>query len=120
YTLFIDAVSDATRLRFNRRMLLVLACVMIGAGAAIGGLASMIHFALVHHRWVMFSLFIGLTLGGVPILLRMARPVRADTRRGIVIGAVLMAGLVVVQETGQGGGGMTGTLGFIVGGAAAA
>ena len=37
YTLFIDAVSDATRLRFNRRMILTLGCVVIGAVIAIGG-----------------------------------------------------------------------------------
>jgi len=120
YTLFIDAVSDATRLKINRRMLVVLGCVVLGAAAAIAGLAAVIHYALIHHRWVMFSLFIGLTLGGVPILWRMARPVRADVWRGVVIGAALMAALVFIQETGQGGGGLSGTLGFIVGGAAAA
>lgn len=120
YTLFIDAVSDVTRLRFTRRTLLVLACVVIGAGAAIGGLASTIHYALVHHRWVMFSVFIGLTLGGVPILLRMAKPVKRDTIAGVVAGFVLMGALVFLQETSGQGGGLSGPLGFAIGGAAAA
>lgn len=120
YTLFIDAVSDATRLRFNKRMLLTLGCVVLGAGVAIGGLASVIHFALVHHRWVMFSLFIGLTLGGVPILWAMARPVKRDTWMGFVGGVIVMGGLVALQEMGGSGGGLSGPVGLVIGGAAAA
>jgi putative membrane protein len=120
YTLFIDAVSDATRLKFNKRMILVLGCVVIGAVAAIGGLASVIHWALVNHRWVMFSLFIGLTLGGVPILWVMAKPIKRDTWLGVLIGAIIMGALVLVQELGGSGAGMSGPFGLIVGGAAAA
>lgn len=120
YTLFIDSVSDATRLRFNRRMLMVLACVIVGAVIAIGGLASVIHFALVHHRWVMFSIFIGLTLGGVPILWAMAKPVKRDTWLGFAGGVIVMGALVVVQELGGSSGGLSGPVGLIIGGAAAA
>jgi putative membrane protein len=120
YTIFIDAVSDATRLRFNRRMLLTLGCVVLGAVVAIAGLASVIHWALVNHRWVMFSIFIGLTLGGVPILWAMAKPIRRDTWAGVFIGALLMGGLVAVQELGGAGNGLSGPFGLAIGGAAAA
>lgn len=120
YTLFIDAVSDATRLRFNRRMILTLGCVVLGAGIAIGGLASVIHWALVNHRWVMFSIFIGLTLGGVPILWAMAKPIKRDTWAGVAIGALLMGGLVALQELGGTGSGLSGPFGLTLGGAAAA
>lgn len=120
YTLFIDAVSDATRLRFNRRMILTLGCVVLGAGIAIGGLASVIHWALVNHRWVMFSIFIGLTLGGVPILWAMAKPIKRDTWAGVAIGALLMGGLVALQELGSTGSGLGGPFGLALGGAAAA
>jgi len=120
YTLFIDAVSDATRLRFNRRMILTLGCVVIGAVIAIGGLASMIHWALVNHRWVMFSIFIGLTLGGIPILWAMAKPIKRDTWAGVAIGALLMGGLVALQELGGAGSGLSGPFGLVLGGAAAA
>lgn len=120
YTLFIDAVSDATRLRFNRRMILTLGCVVLGAGIAIGGLASVIHWALVNHRWVMFSIFIGLTLGGVPILWAMAKPIKRDTWAGVAIGALLMGGLVALQELGGTGNGLSGPFGLTLGGAAAA
>jgi len=120
YTLFIDAVSDATRLRFSRKTLLVLAMVVLGAGVSIGGLASTIHFALVHHRWVMFSIFIGLTLGGVPILWSMGKPIKRDSMAGAVVGVLIMGGLVVLQEMGGRSMGLNGTTGFLIGGAAAA
>lgn len=120
YTRFIDAVSDVTRLRFSRSTILTLAMVLLGALIAIGGLASAIHFALVHHRWVMFSIFIGLTLGGVPILWSMGKPIRRDSVLGIIVGFALMAGLVIIQESGASGAAMGGPIGFVVGGAAAA
>ena len=120
YTLFIDAVSDITRFRFSRRSLLVLGMVILGAGISIGGLASTIHFALVHHRWIMFSVFIGLTLGGVPILWAMGKPIKKDTIVGAIFGIVFMGALVVVQEMGSNSAGMTGTVALIIGGAAAA
>ncbi len=116
YTLFIDAVSDLSRLRFSRRAMLVVGCVVLGAGIAIGGLAGAIHYALVHHRWVMFSLFIGLTLGGVPILLKLARPVKKDTWAGIIAGAGLMAALVVLQEIGGQGAGLGGPVWLVIAG----
>ncbi len=120
YTLFIDAVSDATRFRFSRKTILVLAMVVVGAIAAIGGLAGTIHWALVNHRWIMFSLFIGLTLGGVPILWMMAKPIKKDTYAGLALGVLMMGALVALQEMGSESIGMSGTVGFIVGGAAAA
>ena len=121
YTLFIDAISDATRLRFSRRTLLTLGCVVLGAAVAIGGLASVIHWSLVNHRWVMFSIFIGLTLGGAPIIWSMARPIKRDTWAGFIVGIVLMGGLVVLQESGAGeGAGLSGPFGLALGGAAAA
>jgi putative membrane protein len=120
YTRFIDAVSDCTRLKFTKNDLLTLGCVIIGAVVAIAGLASLIHYSLVHHRWVMFSLFIGLTLGGVPILYAMVRPLSKNVIIGIVIGALLMAGLVYLQESGADSSGLSGPLGLVIGGAAAA
>ena len=120
YTRFIDAVSNVTRLKFRRADLLTLACVVGGAIVAIGGLASLIQWSLVHHRWIMFSLFIGLTLGGVPILYAMARPISKKVVMGLIAGALLMGGLVYLQETSSGSGSMTGPFGLVIGGAAAA
>lgn len=120
YRRFIDAVSDVTRLRLNRPALLLLGVIVLGAVVSISGLARVIHWSLVEHRWVMYSLFIGLTLGGAPILWQLARPVRRDVVLGAVGGAAVMAGLVVLQEAGTGQAALGGPFGLFVGGAAAA
>jgi len=120
YTRFIDAVSDLTRLKFTKNDLLTLGCVIAGAVVAIGGLASVIHWSLVNHRWVMFSLFIGLTLGGVPILYKMAKPISRRVWIGVIVGAVMMCGLVYLQESGADSSGLDGPVGMVIGGAAAA
>ncbi len=120
YTRFIDAVSNLTRMKFSRRDVLTLGCVVFGAIIAIGGLASLIHWSLVHHRWIMFSLFIGLTLGGVPILYKMAKPISPKVWGGVIAGALLMGGLAYLQESGANSSGMGGPVGLVLGGAAAA
>jgi putative membrane protein len=120
YRRFIDAVSNATRLRLDRPTVLTLGVIVFGAAVSVGGLAGVIAWALAEHRWVMFSLFIGLTLGGAPVLIKLARPLRRDVWFGVAGGAVAMAGLVVLQETGAGGGSGGGSVGLVLGGAAAA
>lgn len=120
YRRFIDAVSDASRLRLTRPTVLMLGLVVFGAAVSIGTLAGAIHWALVEHRWAMYALFIGLTWGGAPVLWKMARPVRADVWAGVAGGALAMGLLVVLQETGAAGGGMTGPVWLLVAGVAGA
>ncbi len=120
YRRFIDAIADVTRLKLSTRVVLILGCVVGGAAFSIVALASAIHWALVEFRWVMFALFIGLTLGGVPILWKMARPMRKDTGVGLALGLVAMGALVYLQESGAGGGSSSGFVWLLVGGAAAA
>lgn len=120
YRRFIDAISSATRLRFTRNTMLLLFLIVGGAVISIGGLARAIAWALAEHRWVMFSLFIGLTLGGLPIIWRLARPVGRDVVLGLIAGAVVMGGLVFLQESQGGGSGLNGPVWLVLGGAAAA
>jgi len=72
YPAFIAAIAEVTTLRFRRRSLLTL--VIIGASAvlAILLLAGVMRSLVVEQRWAMYSLFIGLTLGGVPLVWRLA------------------------------------------------
>ena len=102
YPEFVESVSAVTRLARRRRPWIVLMAVAIPALLAIGLLAGTIRDAVLEHRWVAYSLFIGLTLGGAPTLGRMIRPLT----RGAVVAAILafcgMVVLAVLQETGQG------------------
>ena len=71
YPRFIESVSEATRLRFRLPTLIVLGSVALSAGISILLLAGPVKELVVHHRWIMYSLFIGLTLGGVPVVWRL-------------------------------------------------
>ena len=73
YTEFIDSVADMTAFRFSRRRLAFLTILGGGAVASIAGLAPVILYSLFHFDTVMYALFIGLTLGGAPALLRSLR-----------------------------------------------
>lgn len=74
YPNFIAAIAEATTLRFKPRSLLVLAGIAGSAGLAILLLAGAMKTLVVEQRWAMYSLFIGLTLGGIPLVWRLARP----------------------------------------------
>ena len=104
YRRFIDAISDVTRLHLRGPTLALLGIVVLAALVAIGGLSGVIAQALVDYRWGMFSLFIGLTLGGAPLLFRMTRPFDGAAYAGLVAGAAAMLGLALLQGGAADGG----------------
>jgi putative membrane protein len=97
YPRFIRAVAEVTTMRFRVRSLLLLACVAVAAVVAIVALAGVVKGLVTDHRWVMYSLFIGLTLGGVPLLWRMLRPVTPPVGVWAVVGIAAMAALAVAE-----------------------
>ncbi|MEZ6317794.1 MAG: DUF368 domain-containing protein [Phycisphaerales bacterium] len=101
YRAFIDAISDVTRLRLSKRAIVVLAAVVGAAMVSIGAFASVVAWGLAEFRWGMYALFIGLTLGGAPILVRLARPMTRGVWAGVVVGAIVMAAVVVIQSSGD-------------------
>jgi len=72
YPRFIEAVADTTRLRPRLQPLLLLSVVAVAGGLAILLLAGLLRDLVVHQRWMMYSAFIGLTLGGAPLVWRLA------------------------------------------------
>ncbi len=104
YPRFIQALADLSALRFRKSSIFVLALVAIAAAVAILLGAGPVKDAVVEHRWAMYSLFIGLTLGGVPVLWHMARPVTGAFWAGVVVGLIVMAGLAWLQVYGQSAG----------------
>jgi putative membrane protein len=103
YPDFIEAVADVTTFRFRRRALLVLATVVGTAVVAILLLAGAVRSLVIDHRWVMYSLFIGLTLGGVPLVWRLARPATPAVFAGAAGGFLLM--LIMAGAFGEPSGG---------------
>ncbi|HVS12344.1 MAG TPA: DUF368 domain-containing protein [Thermoanaerobaculia bacterium] len=99
YPRFIRAIAEVTTLHFRARSLLVLGLVGGAAALAIGLLAGALRDLVVHHRWIMYSLFIGLTFGGLPLLVRMIRPATRGAWVGGLLGAFGMAGLGIAQAS---------------------
>ena len=100
YPGFITAIAEITTLKLRLRSIVLLATI---AGTAVLGillLAGLMRTLVVEHRWMMYSLFIGLTLGGVPLVLKLARQISPSVLGG---GALAFAGMVVMN-LGLGGG----------------
>lgn len=121
YPRFVAAVAEVTTLRFRLEALALLGAVGAAAAGVIVLLAGPVRGLVVSQRWAMYSLFIGLTLGGVPLLLRMARPLTRTFAAGTGAGLVAMILLAFSSPpTGaQGGGSLVGLFAAGVAGAAA-
>jgi len=97
YPDFIRGVAEVTTLTFRRRTLLILACVAGAGFLAIATLAGPVGRLVVDHRWIMYSLFIGLTLGGAPVLWRMLRPLDGAVAVTSAAGVTAMAALALAD-----------------------
>jgi len=104
YTTFIQAVAEITTFRFRLRSVVMLASITIGAVVVIALLAGPVNYLVTTHRWIMYSLFIGLTLGGVPIVWRMARPATPAVFGGAVVGFAAMTLMAFARTTAGGEG----------------
>jgi putative membrane protein len=110
YPRFINAIGEVTTLKFRRASLVLLGTVIVSALLAIVLFAGPVKDLVVYHRWIMYSLFIGLTLGGVPVVWRLigVRPrkgtgVGRDVWVSAVCGFVAMGALAYFQMRGGGG-----------------
>ena len=101
YPAFISAIADLSTLRINRRALIVLGTIAGAAVMAIGLLAGPTRTLVIEQRPLMYAFFIGLTLGGLPLVWRLARPATP----GVVAGASAAFALMVWMALESGGGG---------------
>ncbi|MEM9789472.1 MAG: DUF368 domain-containing protein [Planctomycetota bacterium] len=105
YPRFISAIGELTRLRFRLWSIVTLVVVVVAAVVAIGLGAGLIKDLVVDHRWAMYALFIGLTLGGVPVVWRLIDRHTAGVWVAAAAGFVAMALLALAQQAGAGEGG---------------
>lgn len=71
YARCIDAVAKLTTLRFDRESIFLLLTVATAAALVILFLAGTVRALVIDYRWAMYSLFLGSTLGGIPVLWRL-------------------------------------------------
>ncbi|MEJ2109360.1 MAG: DUF368 domain-containing protein [Acidobacteriota bacterium] len=97
YPDFVQAIAEVTTFRFRKRSIVVLGCVVAAAALAILFWAGPIKSLVVDHRWIMYSLFVGLTLGGVPLVWRMLQGRRRGMWIGMVAGFLGMSAISLLQ-----------------------
>ena len=115
YPAFIAAIADVTTFQFSRRTLVLLGAVGGAAALAILLLAGPMRSLVIEQRWAMYSLFIGLTLGGVPLVWRLARPATPAVYAGAAGAVVLMLLMQLGLGAGNVGGEASGLLLFLSG-----
>lgn len=115
YPEFIRGVAEVTTLRFRPRSMILLGSVVAAAATAILLLAGATKDLVVEHRFVMYSLFIGLTLGGIPIVWRRARPISPSLIVGALVGLTVMALMAMGDPADNSGAGPSYLLLFLSG-----
>jgi putative membrane protein len=98
YQNFVDAVADFTRLRFRFASMLFLLLLFGTSSVTIGLLSYPMIWALENIHHIMFALFIGLTLGGVPVILREIHGFTPPVIIGAVFGFGVMVALALAQQ----------------------
>ena len=90
YPQFIAGVAEVSTLKLRPPVLMMLACAGGSATLAIAMGARGIGVVLDRYPWVMYSLFIGLAAGGIPILWRLVKPLD----RTVVLSAAVAVGVM--------------------------
>ena len=91
YEEFIGAFSDLTRFRLSKRAIVVVGMMFGISALTILSLAEGIQFLMETFLPGMLALFIGMTLGGVPLIYKEMRPLRPMNASFALAGIVLMA-----------------------------
>ena len=103
YPAFIAAIADLSTLKLRRNGLLLLGMVVAAAGLAILLLAGPTRSLVIEQRWIMYSLFIGLTLGGIPLVWRLVVPATTATWVGAALGFAVMVAMALREAASSGG-----------------
>ncbi|MCA9269390.1 MAG: DUF368 domain-containing protein, partial [Planctomycetales bacterium] len=98
YEEFIGSIADISAFRFSLRRLVFLGVLGACAAMSILLLSGVILDLLFAYPVAMFALFIGLTLGGAPVLFRSLLPLRADVVIATIIGVGLMLSVFLLKE----------------------
>ncbi len=94
---FLNGLAELTTLTFRRNSIILLGFLGFGWVLAVLLGAGVVKQLVVDHRWIMYSIFIGLTLGGVPLVYGPADKRSASMWISAAIGLAIMTVLGLVQ-----------------------
>ena len=115
YPAFISSVAEVTTLRLRPRALVLLGAIAGAALVSILLLAGVMRSLVIEQRWVMYSLFIGLTLGGLPLVWRLARPATPALWGGAAVTFAAMVGMSLGLGSDEGSSGASNLFLFLSG-----
>jgi putative membrane protein len=98
YDEFIGAVSALTRFRITMRSLLIVGMLFGISAVTIIGFSSIMQYLMEMFLPGMLGLFIGMTLGGAPLLIREIKPMPTSSYVTAVIGILIMALIAFVLK----------------------
>ncbi|RJP30709.1 MAG: DUF368 domain-containing protein [Phycisphaerales bacterium] len=98
YDEFVTSVADVTRLRLTRRNVLFLGVLVGVVGVTIAAFSGLMETLVTRHTSAMYALFIGMTLGGAPMLIRMIGRFHAAAAVGCALGLGLMIAIGLTHQ----------------------
>ena len=116
YRMMIEAIADLASFRSPLRSGVVLVLVILPALLAIVLLSGFAGRFVLESRWIAYSLFIGLTLGGIPVLVRSIGGITPIGWLGCLIGLLIMAFLASSEGDTSSGLGSSGVLMLVIAG----
>ena len=103
YPQCIEAIAKVTTLRPDRNSVILLGSVAVAAAVVILLVAGTMRELVLEHRWMTYSVFLGATLGGVPVLGQLIGKPGAKTWGGFSVGLACMVTMALVPAgTGTG------------------
>lgn len=97
YPRFVQAVAEVSRFKFRKQPLFLLGMVALCAGLALLVLSGTVRSASSEYSLGIYSLFMGITLGGLPVVWGLARPSDGRLFAGFLTAFVLMLVLAFVE-----------------------
>ena len=97
YPRFIKSIRDISRGNFNYQSLTTLGTIGLVAVITIVLTAPFLEFALSNYSWILYSLFIGLTVGGIQPISRQITNSTKEAYIGGISGFILIIGIVILS-----------------------
>lgn len=100
YRSLIEAVGQLCRFNITKQNVAPVVWVAVPAGLTILVLAGTVSDVVLNHRSLAYATFIGLTLGGVPLLRRQLPNWTPGAKLGVIFGIIAMAILAFLESKG--------------------
>lgn len=115
YPQCIDAIAKLVTLRPDRGAVALVAAVAAAAAAMVLLVAGTMRDLVLMHRWMTYSVFLGATLGGMPVLWKLIGRPGAKTWIGVAVGLAGMCTTLLIPADPASGAGSSAAALFLAG-----